>query len=130
MNPKSDFLTLRYGTSRGRDTYGYNLVTATSTHTGRKYRCSGAGYDVVAEPAPDTRDCPGNPLEIDVWTVALEAWSDGTDRVGLPAGVYVVPDELPADTLAHIVEACAQDWHDCHSPGARLAERDDLEREE
>lgn len=47
MNPKSDFLTLRYGTSRGRDTYGYNLVTATSTRTGRKYRTCGGGYDMA-----------------------------------------------------------------------------------
>lgn len=89
-----------------------------------------AGYDVLAEPAPDTRDCPGNPLELDVWTVALEAWSDGADRIGIPAGVYLVPDELPPDTLAHIVETCARDWHECHSASAMRAERDDFEREE
>lgn len=85
-----------------------------------------AGYDVLAEPAPDTRDCPGNPLEVELWTVVLEAWSDGTDRRGLPEGVYVVPDELPAHTLTGLIESCVEDWYHCHSPEAIRAEAADM----
>lgn len=37
-------LTVTYGTSRGRDTYGYNLVTLDAGH--KKYRTCGGGYDM------------------------------------------------------------------------------------
>lgn len=39
-------LTLTTGTSRGRDTYGYALVTITDSRTGKRYRASGGGYDM------------------------------------------------------------------------------------
>ncbi len=40
-------LTLKWTTSRGRDTYGYNICTLTDTDTQERYRCMGGGYDMV-----------------------------------------------------------------------------------
>jgi hypothetical protein len=41
------YLTIRWSTSRGRDTYGYNICTVTDQETGKKYRCNGGGYDML-----------------------------------------------------------------------------------
>lgn len=39
-------LRLGYGTSRGRDTYGYNIVSLTDETAGTRFRCMGGGYDM------------------------------------------------------------------------------------
>lgn len=39
-------LMIRWGVSRGRDTYGWNLVTL-EDEKGRKYRTRGGGYDMI-----------------------------------------------------------------------------------
>lgn len=39
-------LSLKWTVSRGRDTYGYNIVTLTDQATGKKYRTNGGGYDM------------------------------------------------------------------------------------
>ena len=41
-----DTILFTYGVSRGRDTYGYNIVTLTSSAQGKKFRCMGGGYDM------------------------------------------------------------------------------------
>ena len=40
-------LALSWSVSRGRDTYGYNICRLDSRNSGRRYRCSGGGYDMV-----------------------------------------------------------------------------------
>lgn len=40
-------LRLGYGTSRGRDTYGYTIVRLVDETAGRTFRCMGGGYDMV-----------------------------------------------------------------------------------
>lgn len=40
------FLSLRWSTSRGRETYGWNVLTLTDVVAGRRYRCNGGGYDM------------------------------------------------------------------------------------
>ena len=40
----TDTVLFTYGTSRGRDTYGYNIVTLTSSAQGKKFRAMGGGY--------------------------------------------------------------------------------------
>ena len=42
----TDTVLFTYGVSRGRDTYGYNIVTLTSSAQGKKFRCMGGGYDM------------------------------------------------------------------------------------
>lgn len=41
------FIKITHGTSRGRDTYGYNLVTAIDSTTGKRFQECGGGYDMV-----------------------------------------------------------------------------------
>lgn len=40
-------LRLTWGTSRGRDTYGYTICTLTDETTGKRFRCMGGGYDMA-----------------------------------------------------------------------------------
>lgn len=40
-------LRLSYGTSRGRETYGYPIVRLTDETAGKTFRCMGGGYDMV-----------------------------------------------------------------------------------
>ena len=42
---KLERITIKRGVSRGRDTYGYNIVTAVSNV--KSYRCMGGGYDML-----------------------------------------------------------------------------------
>lgn len=41
------YLTLSWSTSRGRDTYGYNICRLDDTATGKRYRTAGGGYDMI-----------------------------------------------------------------------------------
>ena len=41
----NDTILFSYGVSRGRDTYGYNIVTL-SSNAGKKFRAMGGGYDM------------------------------------------------------------------------------------
>jgi len=40
-------LNLSFSTSRGRDTYGYNIVKLSDTATGEQFKCMGGGYDMI-----------------------------------------------------------------------------------
>jgi len=40
-------LALSWSVSRGRDTYGYNICRLDSRNSGKRYRCSGGGYDMT-----------------------------------------------------------------------------------
>ena len=39
-------LLIKWGESKGRETYGYTLCTITDTDTGKRYRTCGGGYDL------------------------------------------------------------------------------------
>lgn len=40
-------LTISWGTSKGRDTYGYNICRLRDSQGDKLYRCLGGGYDMV-----------------------------------------------------------------------------------
>jgi hypothetical protein len=40
-------LSVTWSISRGRDTYGYNICRLDSRQSGKRYRCSGGGYDMI-----------------------------------------------------------------------------------
>ena len=50
-------LALSWSVSRGRDTYGYNICRLDSRNSGRRYRCSGGGYDMVGTVLGDFLEC-------------------------------------------------------------------------
>jgi hypothetical protein len=39
-------LQMSWTTSRGRETYGYNIARLEDTSTGKRHRCMGGGYDM------------------------------------------------------------------------------------
>lgn len=47
------FYSYRTGTSRGRDTYGYTIVSLTNTDTGKRYSTNGGGYDMLGSVVGD-----------------------------------------------------------------------------
>jgi len=47
MSTEFNYLALSWGVSRGRDTYGYNIARLDSHNSGKRYRCSGGGYDMT-----------------------------------------------------------------------------------
>lgn len=47
MTVSSLYLSLTWSTSRGRDTYGYNLVSLSAGYNGKRYRTCGGGYDMT-----------------------------------------------------------------------------------
>lgn len=42
-------LTISWSVSRGRDTYGYNICRLDDRQSGKRYRCSGGGYDMIGK---------------------------------------------------------------------------------
>lgn len=40
-------LTLSWSTSKGRDTYGYNICRLDDRNMGKRYKCMGGGYDMI-----------------------------------------------------------------------------------
>lgn len=42
-------LVISWSTSRGRDTYGYNICRLDDRETGKRYRCNGGGYDMIGK---------------------------------------------------------------------------------
>lgn len=44
---KINHLSISWSISRGRDTYGYNICRLDSRQSGKRYRCSGGGYDMI-----------------------------------------------------------------------------------
>lgn len=44
---KIKHLTIKWTVSKGRNTYGYNIVTLYDTSSRKRFRTSGGGYDMV-----------------------------------------------------------------------------------
>ena len=49
----TNHLALSWSTSRGRDTYGYNICRLDSRDSGKRYRCMGGGYDMTGTVVAD-----------------------------------------------------------------------------
>lgn len=88
-----------------------------------------AWYDVCSEPREATMTDPPEYLELDVWRIVLRHWYGPASDQALPGGIWIEPTAVPPDTLARIVEDCAQDWHDCHSRSARADQAADDARD-
>lgn len=72
-------LRLKWTTSRGRDTYGWNILTLTDETTGQRFRTMGGGYDMAGTVFGD-------------WLAAsyaeeLRAWAASTDSLDYGATV-------------------------------------------
>lgn len=47
MSSKINHLSLSWSTSRGQDTYGYNICRLDDRNNGKRFKCMGGGYDMV-----------------------------------------------------------------------------------
>lgn len=72
-------LRLKWTTSRGRDTYGWNIVTLRDETTGTRFRANGGGYDM-------TGTVFGNWLAA-TYPEELRAWAASTDSLDYGATV-------------------------------------------
>lgn len=44
---KTNYLALSWSTSKGRDTYGYNIARLDDRATDQRFKCMGGGYDMI-----------------------------------------------------------------------------------
>lgn len=44
---KTDYLAISWSTSRGQDTYGYNICRLDVRSSGMRHKCMGGGYDMI-----------------------------------------------------------------------------------
>lgn len=65
---QATYLAVKWTTSRGAETYGYNICTVTDEATDKRYRCMGGGYDMLGTSF-------GEWLE-DVYQLALQQLSE------------------------------------------------------
>lgn len=110
-------LRLGYGTSRGRDTYGYNIVRLTDETTGRTFRTVGGGYDmrgtVLADWLVDT--CQDHLVAIADRAYYVAPASGGYRRTDAPDALYGMAryeygDAKPiAPVRVHVDGACGED---------------------
>lgn len=69
----TNYLSLSWSISRGRDTYGYNIARLDDHATGKRYRCSGGPWWPV---------CVANGASLAPWpVVALQAVAGAGDTV-------------------------------------------------
>ncbi len=62
MEVSETYLAVRWSTSRGRDTYGYNICSVTDQATSKRYSCKGGGYGTVrATPRVTSSPAPSEP---------------------------------------------------------------------
>lgn len=93
------YLALTVGTSRGRDTYGYNIVTLRDTTTGKRYRCMGGGYDMQGTVfAAWLQDTQQTALQT-VKAQAHSAWTPGGTRSTNDAGLYGMSYRIDTGTV-------------------------------
>ena len=53
MTYQANYLSLSWSTSKGRDTYGYNICRLDDRATDKRYKCMGGGYDMVGTVVAD-----------------------------------------------------------------------------
>ena len=78
---KNKYVTVRRGTSRGRDTYGYTTCTLTVDGKGRRASCRGGGYSIAGACLGEwlRRDFAGQLQALDLGRLA----KSGIDTYGL-----------------------------------------------
>ena len=81
---KIENVQIKHSISRGRDTYGYNIITAVCN--GKSYRTLGGGYDMIGTVLGDWFETEHqDDLTALVTTLKLEHYAGTTKR---PAGTF------------------------------------------
>lgn len=132
MSTETTVLRIGHGTSRGRDTYGYPIVSLTDERTGARVRCMGGGYDMAGTVLADWAGAThGDRLLAALSDRGYYTWRDGgtgtevTDGEGSLYGVYVYRDTAGAAYRVSIDGGCGVDsvWRALTAAGIRCERR-------
>ena len=109
MAYQSDYLALSWSTSRGRDTYGYNICRLDSRLRKQRYRTCGGGYDMVGTVLGDYLENAFTPRLLEIKHRAGRIWSPLTGTVE-PAHDSLYGMSYRADTGKLTLDgACGED---------------------
>ncbi len=76
---RTHVLRIKRSTSRGRDTYGWNICTLTDETTGKRFRTTGGGYDMAGTVFGDWLEA--------TFREELARWAASTDNLNYGATV-------------------------------------------
>jgi hypothetical protein len=131
MQNETNYLSLSWSISRGRDTYGYNICRLDDHKTGKRYRCSGGGYDMQGSVLGEwlqnnyqdrlislkDNGPEGKPVTVDCG-YATPGYLKREDLYGLtfnPNGKATVDGACGVESVIKIAEACGisitSDWN-------------------
>lgn len=108
-------LEISWSTSRGRETYGYNICRLDDSISGKRYRCSGGGYDMIGTVFANWfEDQYPDRLRQLVQNEALEpygmtGWKQCPKYYGLTVrenGAVSLDGACGVESIRRIVEAC------------------------
>ncbi len=80
MKNHNNFLRIKRSLSRGRDTYGWNLVSIKDVKTGKFYRACGGGYDMLGAAMGEWLN---DTYKEELKTIAHKAMATFSNKTGL-----------------------------------------------
>lgn len=110
-------LDIAWATSRGRDTYGYNICRLDDDITGRRFRTCGGGYDMVGtvfgewleSTYPEKLKALTSGVELVDCGYTVKGWKKRPDLYGLtfaPDGSPRLDGACGIESMRRIAEAC------------------------
>lgn len=110
-------LDITWSTSRGRDTYGYNICRLDDDITGLRFRTCGGGYDMVGtvfgqwleRTYPEKLRALASGVKLVDCGYAVKGWKKHPDLYGLtfaPDGAPRLDGACGIESMRRIAEAC------------------------
>lgn len=73
------YLAVKWTTSRGAETYGYNICTVTDQETGKRFKCMGGGYDMLGTSVGEWIEATYQDRLMSIRERAYTTWTDLED---------------------------------------------------
>ena len=102
-------LWLSRGISRGRDTYGYNILRLEDAKTGRRYRCMGGGYDMTGTVLADWLS-ENYGTRLARWHARQEEGSYKTYGVYVRGGVARMDGSVGVECVLRVMKGLGLTW--------------------
>lgn len=114
-------LELSWSTSRGRDTYGYNIARLDDSESGKRYRTCGGGYDMVGtvlgewfqdQYQPELLALVhANADKLETYSTTCPDWQKVGGLYGLTyrQSKVILDGGCGVESMVHIIEACGFD---------------------
>lgn len=88
MSVQTDYLALSWSTSRGQDTYGYNICRLDVRSTDRRFKCMGGGYDMTGTVVGEWLQETYQDRLVTIAAQAVKFWSGAYLHSSNEAGLY------------------------------------------